>query len=94
MRAEAEGSTTFSFEHDRIGEELVVSLEIYDTQGRKVSSWTNTFDDSPRRIEYLKWDATNYSGQPIGKGVYFYRLEVSSTLDGGRASAVKRILIH
>lgn len=90
----AGSSTTFSFEHDRIGEELVVSLEIYDTHGRKVSSWTNTFDDSPRRIEYLKWDATNYSGQPIGKGVYFYRLEVSSTLDGGRASAVKRILIQ
>ena len=90
----AGSSTSFSFEHDRIGEELGITMEVFDSFGRKVNSWNYTVDDSPRKIEYLKWNTTNYSGNPLGKGVYFFRLGVSSTLDGGQASAVKRILIY
>ena len=83
------GRTTFSFEHDRIGEELLVDLEIFDGRGGKVTGWDYTLDDSPRKID-MDWDIE----RSLGKGIYFYKIEVISTLDGGRSSVVKRLLIR
>ena len=82
------GRTTFSFEHDRIGEELLIDMEVFDGKGGKVNGWNYSIDDSPRKID-LDWDVS----ASLGKGVYFYKLEVISTLDGGRSSVVKRLLI-
>lgn len=88
------GRTTFTFEHDRIGEELIIRLDVFDANGKKVNSWNYSIDDSPRKIDNLTWDFMSETRQPLRKGIYFYKLEVSSTLDGARASAVKRMIIN
>ncbi|MEQ8715122.1 MAG: type IX secretion system sortase PorU [Cyclobacteriaceae bacterium] len=82
------GSTTFSIEHDRVGEQLLIDIEVYDSRGNRVISWDYTIDDSPSKIDF-DWNVS----EPLSKGVYFYRIEVMSTLDGGRSSVVKRLLI-
>lgn len=63
-------STTIAF---TLPQTLHVSLIVYDATGRAVSTLANgvTRFGSYRVV----WDGTDDSGQPVGSGVYFYRLE-------------------
>jgi hypothetical protein len=83
--------TTFAFEHDRIGEALEIALTIYDTRGNIISEELFEIDDSPKKIDDL------YLPFPPGKfrkGIYLYRIEVSSTQDQAKGSAIERLLIN
>ncbi|WP_421873252.1 type IX secretion system sortase PorU [Marinoscillum sp.] len=85
--------TTFSFEHDREDEKLEVDLALYNLQGRVVNQWDYTIDSSPRKIDYLTLRLSNFQGSDLEKGIYLYRLRVSSTLDGASNEIVKRLVI-
>ena len=84
------GSTTISFEHDRIGEELMIDFQVYDSKGSIITNRDLVIDDAPRKIDFI-WDITLSEVQ--GKGIYFFKMEVMSTLDGGRSTAVRRLII-
>ncbi|MBV6639794.1 MAG: type IX secretion system sortase PorU [Cyclobacteriaceae bacterium] len=85
--------TTFTFEHDRQGEELIVNLDIYDMSGSiKFSSQLN-IDDSQSKVDNLKWRPSNDLGGDLQPGIYLYRLSVKSTLDGASNEAIKRLVI-
>ena len=83
--------TTFTFEHDRIGEALEIELIIYDTRGNIISKELFEVDDSPKKIDDL------YLPFPPGtfrKGIYLYQIEVSSTQDQAKGTAIERLLIN
>ncbi len=83
--------TTFTFEHDRIGEALEIKLIIYDTRGNIISKELFEVDDSPKKIDDL------YLPFPPGtfrKGIYLYQIEVSSTQDQAKGTAIERLLIN
>ena len=83
--------TTFTFEHDRIGEALDIKLVIYDTRGNIISKELFEIDDSPKKIDEL------YLSFPPGKfrkGIYLYRIEVTSSQDQAKGSAIERLLIN
>ena len=84
------GSTTISFEHDRIGEELMIDFQVYDSKGSIITSRDLAIDDAPRKIDFI-WDIA--PGEVQGKGIYFFKIEVMSTLDGGRSTSVSRLII-
>jgi subtilisin family serine protease len=49
-----------------------VTITIYDLMGREV---TTLFEGTlPAGVHHLRWDGTNRAGEPVGAGVYFYRL--------------------
>ena len=85
--------TTFSFEHDREDEKLEVVLALYNTYGRLVNQWDYTIDSSPRKIDYLTLRLSTFQGSDLEKGIYLYRLKVSSTIDGASNEIVKRLII-
>lgn len=87
------GETTFTFEHDREGEELKVTISLYNMRGAQVDRWKRTVDNSPRKIENLKWRLNDLPGGQLEKGIYIYRLNVTSTLDGASNEVVKRLVI-
>tara|TARA_Y100001972_G_C7666923_1_gene337493 strand:- start:1171 stop:4533 length:3363 start_codon:yes stop_codon:yes gene_type:complete len=85
--------TTFTFEHDRQGEELIVNLNIYDMKGSIKFSSDLNIDDSQSKVDNLIWRPSNDSGGHLQPGIYLYRLNVKSTLDGASNEAIKRLII-
>ncbi|MFY0608151.1 MAG: type IX secretion system sortase PorU [Cyclobacteriaceae bacterium] len=87
------GSTTFRFEHDREDEKLDVILSLYNMEGQVVREIDYEVDSSPRLVDYLTINAANDSGAPLDNGIYLYRLQVTSSLDGATNEVVKRLII-
>lgn len=87
------GLTTFSFTHDREGEELEIKLRLYDMHGSTVNQWEYQVDNSPREVDNLTLHMTSSRGGSLRKGVYLCKLTVRSTLDGASSELIKRILI-
>ena len=52
-----------------------VSLTIYNILGRKVRTLLN--DDKPLGVYAADWDGRDDAGNPVGTGVYFYRLQTT-----------------
>ena len=82
--------TRFSFEHDRVGEELAVRIEIFNVRGALVVDNAFVVDGSDRLIDPI--DMTLPPGK-FAEGMYFYRLSVESDLDGARGQEIGRLLI-
>ncbi len=67
------------------GKNQQVSLKIYDLLGKEVK----TLADGPLQPGYHKftWDGTNYSGNPVSSGIYFYQLRA------GRKSIMHKMIL-
>ncbi len=89
----SDGLTTFSFEHDREDEQLEINLMLYNLHGQMVNQLDYTVDSSSRKIDYLTMRMSNFQGSGLDKGIYLYRLKVTSTLDDATNEIVKRLVI-
>lgn len=86
-------STTFSFSHDREGEELNVFLTIINLEGEIITQKSYRFDDSPSTINTIDWDGRDSSGNRIRQGIYIYKMIVQSTLDGAKNKAFGKLVV-
>lgn len=84
---------TIAFNHDRIGEDLIVDFEIINMQGREILANQYRFDNVAEERLYLKWDLLSNSKGRLDAGLYFYRLKVKSNLDGTSNELYNKILI-
>jgi hypothetical protein len=84
---------TFTFSHDREGEELDVWLQIINLQGRIISENQYRFEDSSSQINSIEWDSSDTNGNKLENGIYIYRITVQSTLDGAKNQAHKKLII-
>lgn len=84
---------TFTFSHDREGEELNVNLEIINLQGRVILENEYRFEDSSSQINSITWNSTESNGNKIDPGIYIYRISIQSILDGAKNQAHKKLII-
>ncbi len=63
----------------------LVTLEIYDVAGRLVTTLVNESADAGRHT--ATWNGRSANGNPVGSGVYFYRLTV------GKQSMTKKMVL-
>ena len=84
-------STSFIISHDRIGSEVTVQLDIFDTSGRQL--WRHTETGVPAGQSFaVNWDLTTTGGHRLQTGVYLYRILLSS--DGStQASKAKKLIV-
>lgn len=87
----ANGTTTFNFEHNRPGEELEITINVYGVDGALKATLYHEIDDSPNRIDFLEWDIAASS---LEQGLYLYKITVRSTLDGAVGQQVKRLIVN
>ena len=82
---------TFIITHDRVGTQLNVQLDLYDTSGRQL--WRHRESGvASGNVYTMDWDMSISGGRPLMTGVYIYRITVSS--DGGsEVSQAKKIII-
>ncbi|MEQ6120791.1 type IX secretion system sortase PorU [Reichenbachiella sp. MALMAid0571] len=92
--SEKEPNVTFTFSHDREGEELVVLLKIINLQGRVISESSYRFDDSFAGINSIEWNGKDAQGNRPDKGIYIYRLNIQSTLDGAKNQVHRKLVIY
>jgi hypothetical protein len=84
-------STSFIISHDREGSQMDVTLEVFDTSGRKL------YEKYERAVptgntHVITWNQMNNSGSRLNPGLYLYRVQVSSN-GGTKATQAKKIII-
>lgn len=84
--------TRFWFEHNRPGEELLVTVQVMTVTGKVVRMLSQRILTSGVRSDDLEWDGRDDQGAPLGRGVYLYRLRVR-TSDGKQAEKLEKIVI-
>jgi len=85
--------TFISFEHNRSGEDLEITLEIFDSYGKIVKQISGYVKHSDFRVDSLKWDGRNSSGEKMRSGLYIYRVFVRSLRDGAKNHKYDKMVI-
>jgi hypothetical protein len=85
-------NTTFWVNHNRPGEVLDVSIQIFSVSGKLVKTLKTTQISDGATFNDLNWDGRDDFGNKIGKGVYVYKVVVK-TQDGLNAEAMEKLVI-
>jgi len=87
----ARTTTTFVITHNRPQTELEVKIDLYDFSGRLLWNHSQSAVSSGNEVS-ITWDLTTDSGQPIGNGVYLYRVTLSSA-GGEEVTKARKIVV-
>lgn len=89
----AKTNTTFRIVHDRTGSEMDVKLDIFDTAGRHL--WTYSESGvSTDQVYTLDWDLVTDGGRRLNTGLYLYRVNISSDGSSYSSKAQKLIILN
>ncbi len=69
--------TWFKFDHNKAGEELTLSITVFDMAGRHVTEIRNTFYAGGFSSEPLEWDLKDENGNMLRQGIYPYRMRIT-----------------
>lgn len=70
--------TNFWFEHNHPGEDLRVDIQIFTISGKIIKRISRTINTPGNRSSEVEWDGRDDYGARIGRGVYLYKLRVST----------------
>jgi Peptidase family C25 len=84
--------TQFWFEHNRPGQNLLVKVEVFTVTGRIIKSLSQTINTEGTRSCEVEWDGRDEYGEKIGRGVYLYRLKITSA-DSHKKQAIGKLVI-
>ncbi len=84
--------TTFWFEHNQPGENLNVLINIFSLSGKLVHQIKRTINTVGNRSAEIEWDGKdNFSSEKVGRGVYIYRIIVTS--NSGKAESTQKLYL-
>lgn len=83
--------TYFTFDHNQIGNNMDVQIDIYDIMGRHVTRISKRIMGVSTRVEPIPWDGRTQNGTPLSNGVYVYR--IIATNDKGETAVCSSKLI-
>ena len=85
-------STSFSFEHDREEEDLQVSIEIINLNGKVIYKKSEIIENSNNLVNGIIWNGKNSNQQIVSDGIYIYKLHVKSLFDGAYNQSYKKMI--
>lgn len=87
-------STEFSFEHDLVGSNISIEIDIYTVSGRLVKSIQSEVFSSSGSIDNIPWDGIGDSTEILHEGLYFYKIKIySEELNQRRESDFGKLVI-
>ena len=81
--------TNFVFEHNRPGDVLSISVDVFSLKGELVKSLSGSVVATGFRDKSIIWDIDN----SVSKGIYIYRLSVKSENDGSTSQKTEKLII-
>ncbi len=84
--------TEFFFEHNRPCTTLDVQVQVFTVSGRLVKTISRQLACTGFRSDGLEWNGQDDFGDKLGRGVYVYRLNVS-TPEGEKAEKFEKLVI-
>jgi hypothetical protein len=71
-------NTQFWFEHNRPGQDITVTVEIFTLTGRIIKTIRKTINSPGNRSNDLEWNGRDEYGERVARGVYLYRLTLAA----------------
>jgi hypothetical protein len=84
--------TKFFFEHNQACNPLKVSLQIYTISGKQVKTIQQNVQCEGFKTEGIDWDGRDDFGDKLARGVYVYRLSIT-TADNKKAEKIEKLVI-
>lgn len=84
--------TEFFFEHNRPCTTLDCQVQVFTVAGRLVKTLNRRLQCEGFRSEPMAWDGLDDQGDRIGRGVYVYRLSIT-TPTGERAEKLEKLVV-
>ena len=85
-------NTIFHFDHNHAGEDLRVVINILTVSGKVIKSIDQTVSNAPGHVSEIAWNGKDEYDDRLSKGVYIYKLSVT-TEDGKKAEKVEKLVI-
>ncbi|MCX6248390.1 MAG: type IX secretion system sortase PorU [Bacteroidetes bacterium] len=84
--------TTFVFSSMNISGDVNVQILIYTYTGQLIKTIQKKISETTAGVQLISWDANGENGQPLGSGIYPYRVILKGS-DGSFAQASQKLVI-
>jgi len=84
--------TFFTFEHNQALTNFTVVIEVFDMMGTKVAEISQKQSPGGYKIEPIRWNGTSLAGAKLSRGVYIYKVTLS-TIDGQKTTQSSKLMI-
>lgn len=84
--------TEFMFEHNQSCSSLDAQIQIYTISGKLIKTIQKTISTKGFRSDGITWDGLDDFGDPLGRGVYVYRLKIK-TDSNETAEKIEKLVI-
>lgn len=85
-------NTSFLFDHNRSGDNLHVVITVMTISGKVIKTIDENFSNAEAHISGIQWNGRDDYDDKPAKGVYIYRIVVT-TEDGQKAEKVEKLVI-
>jgi hypothetical protein len=85
-------NTQFWFEHNRPGQDLQVSVQVFTVAGKLIKTVKKTINTSGNRSTEVQWDGKDDYGDKVARGVYLYKLTVI-TPDHKKKELIEKLVV-
>ena len=84
--------TQFWFEHNKPGQPLDVRIQIMTITGQVIKTIHQTITTDGNRSAEIEWDGKDEYGDKLGRGVYIYKLRITTT-DKKKKEVIEKLVI-
>ena len=84
--------TFFTFDHNQVGNNMKVEIQIFDLMGRWVTTMTETMQGNSTRVAPIRWNGRSASGATLRNGIYVYRI-IATNDKGETATLVSKLVL-
>jgi hypothetical protein len=88
----ASDMTWFRFDHNKAGEDLDITIAVYDMEGRNVANMQQSVFATGFSSEPIEWDLKDANGNMLRQGIYPYRIRITDK-NGRFAESIKKLVI-
>ena len=81
------------FEENMPCDAFTVTVQIYSVSGKLVKNIVQQVQSTGYRVDGIDWDGLDDYGNPIGKGVYIYKLSVHDNVSGNSAHKFEKLVL-
>ncbi|TAH26569.1 MAG: hypothetical protein EAZ07_03690 [Cytophagales bacterium] len=86
-------TTNISFDHNRAGEDLELTIEISNVKGILVKTIRKDIPQAPTTISDINWEGSDNYQTRLSAGSYIYKIVVKSKKDNAKAFSVERMVL-